>query len=149
MNKAFLKEPDLTGDVNCPRCGARGQSVGAETLRAHVPPSSLSEISETGFFCPSPTCSVAYFDMFQRVVEVDALNGPVYPKDPDAPICACFSFTWEEVEEEAKQGGPPLRIRALLEKSKSSEARCSQLAANGQCCMPEIQRLFMKFRSAR
>jgi hypothetical protein len=32
----------------------------------------------------------------------------------------------------------------LLAKSKSTEARCSVLAADGRCCMTEAQRLYMR-----
>ena len=49
---------------------------------------------------------------------VDELRAPVYPKDVDAPICACFGFTIDEIEADA-QDGTPTRIRELLAKSKS------------------------------
>jgi hypothetical protein len=51
----------------------------------------------------------------------------------------------EEIEADAREE-KPVRIRALLAKSQSEEARCSELAANGQCCLREIQRLYMRLR---
>ena len=41
----------------------------------------------------------------------------------------------------------PTRIRQLVARSQSPEARCATLAANGQCCLPEVRKLYMKLRS--
>ena len=38
-------------------------------------------------------------------------------------------------------------MRELLAKSKSDQARCAVLSASGQCCMPEVQRYYMKHRT--
>ena len=32
------------------------------------------------------------------------LDGPVYPKDPDAPICACFGLTRLDIEADVREG---------------------------------------------
>ena len=45
------------------------------------------------------------------------LRHPVYPKDPQAPICACFGLTAEDVEADIREGGVT-RVRALIEKAK-------------------------------
>ena len=83
------------------------------------------------------------FDLFERCVGIDDLQTPVYPKDATAPICACFGFTLEDIEADVRQG-TPVRIRELLAKSKSSDARCETRAADGRCCMREVQRLYMR-----
>lgn len=146
MNKAFTKEPE-SSEGECPHCGAKGVGVGRETLEYHLPAEKLTEISETAFFCGTPHCDVAYFDIFDRIIPVEDLLHPVYPKDLEAPLCPCFGFTREDVEKDI-EAGVPTRIRALLEKSKSPEARCASLSPSGQCCMPEVQRYYMKLRSA-
>lgn len=145
MNKAFLKEPDETGDAQCPRCGARGMGVGRETVEHHVAGEMARAVSATAFFCPTGSCAVAYFDMFGRTIEVTDLKAPVYPKDLEAPMCACFGLTRDDVEADARDV-TPTRLRALVEKTKSPEARCAVLAANGQCCLPELKRYYMKLR---
>jgi hypothetical protein len=143
MNKAFIREPEFDGRAYCPRCGSLGVSVGEAVLDRHVQPPSRSRLGDSAWFCGFAKCDVAYFDLLERVVEVAELREAVYPKDPSAPICACFQFTRDEIEADLRDGSPR-RVRELLAKSKSSEAHCAALAADGQCCMAEVQRLYMR-----
>jgi len=143
MNKAFVREPEFDGRAYCPRCGSLGTPVGRTTLDQHLPELVRSRLGDSAWFCGFARCDAAYFDLFESVVLVSELRSRVYPKDPTAPICACFGFTLEELEADVREG-PPRRIRALLAKSKSSEAQCRTLAADGQCCLREVQRLYMK-----
>jgi hypothetical protein len=144
MNKAFVREPD-TAEYRCPRCGSLGSPVGRETLEAYLVPEALPRLAESGFFCGEPTCDVAYFDQFARVVACDALCRPAYPKDPQAPICACFGFTRDEIDQDVREGAVT-RCRALVARANSPEARCAIMAADGRSCVPEVQRYFMRFR---
>jgi hypothetical protein len=144
MNKAFVRDPDPTVD-RCPQCGTAGQPVGAVILDQFVRPEARNQLGEEASFCPSATCPVAYFDAFDRRIEVTQLARPVYPKDPDAPICGCFGFTCADIDEDVREG-VATRTRAQLERSQSSAARCSQSAANGQSCIANVQRYFMKRR---
>ena len=146
MNKAFVREPDQA-DEHCPRCGSLGQAVGRVTLESHLPPEARGQLSDFACFCPYPPCEVAYFDMFERVVPISALLRPVYPKDPDAPICGCFGLTCEDIEQDVREG-VVTRVKALLAKAQSADAHCASKAANGQSCVPEVQRYFMKCRAA-
>lgn len=145
MNKAFVKEPEFDGRGYCPRCGSLGISVGGAVLRNHLTDQAAAKLGDAAWFCEFAKCTVAYFNMLDVVAEVHELRQPVYPKDPDASLCACFGFTMEEIEADAREE-KPVRIRALLAKSQSDAARCSELAANGQCCLREIQRLYMRLR---
>ena len=85
----------------------------------------------------------------QRAVVGDdlALRRPVYPKDLESPICGCFGFTREEIEQDVQEG-VATRCRELLAKAKSPQARCAVMAADGRSCVPEVQRYFMKCRVA-
>ena len=142
MNKAFVREPDQTGEF-CPECGSLGDPVGSETLAAQLSPEVRRGLADTASFCPYPRCDVVYFDSFERVVTTAAFSHPVYPKDPSAPICACFGFTCEEVEQDVAEGGLT-RVKALFAKSKSPEAACATKAVNGKCCSTEVQRYYYK-----
>ena len=93
MNKAFIREPDDTGQAHCPACESLAIAVGRQTWWAHVDQEHQADLAETAFFCPFAKCDVVYFDMFERRVTTDALKHPVYPKDPAAPICGCFGLT--------------------------------------------------------
>jgi hypothetical protein len=144
MNKAFVRESDST-DVLCPRCGAVGTDVPRVTVESHVPGDALRGLAATAYFCPTPSCDVAYFDAFEARVPVASLARPVFPKDSAAPLCPCFGLTREDVAADVAEG-TPTRIRDLLAKSKSPAARCQQASPTGRCCIPEVQRYFFKLR---
>ncbi len=146
MNKAFVREPDDNGQLSCPACGSLGVPVVRETWQAHVRPEAMTGLAEGAFFCPFARCEVVYFDMFERRVTTDMMQAGVYPKDPAAPICACFGLTREDVEADVHEG-TVTRVRALLAKAASPDAHCRTLAADGQSCAKEVQRYFMKLRS--
>ena len=143
MNKAFVREPEFDGRAYCPRCGTLGTPVNEATLDRHVHKQSRSRMGDSAWFCDFTRCDVAYFDLFDRFVVVDELESSVYPMDVAAPICACFGFGLDDIEADVRQG-TPTRIRELLAKSKSKDARCHTLAADGRCCMREVQRLYMR-----
>jgi hypothetical protein len=145
MNKAFVKEPEDTGAAHCPRCGSLGVPVGDQTLTAQLSDEDRRNLPETAYFCPFARCEVAYFDQFERTVAADRLSRSVYPKDPDAPICPCFGFTCDEIEQDLSEGSVE-RVRDLLAKTKTPDAQCATKAPSGQCCMPEVQRYYMKRR---
>jgi hypothetical protein len=142
MNKAFVKESDDAGN-HCPKCGSLGTVVFQSTLEAHVPPGLLGELSSTAYFCPHATCNVAYFDQFERTISAEQLIGPVYPKDPDAPICPCFGLTCEDIEAAAGAGDVE-RVRQHLRRAESDEACCATLSPTGQTCIVAVQRYFMQ-----
>jgi hypothetical protein len=146
MNKAFVREPDFDGRAFCPRCGALGVPVEHGPLDAHIKPEARNKLGDSGWFCNFPRCEVAYFNVFDAIVLVDELNAPVYPKDLDAPICACFGLSYDDVEADVHEE-KPVRIRELLAKSKSDAARCAELAADGRCCMPAVQELYMRLKT--
>ena len=144
MNKAFVRESD--SDVrHCPFCGSLGQAVERVTLDAWVQPESRGHIGDSAMFCTEPQCEVAYFDSFERVVTIDKLTRPAYPKSADSPICGCFGLTCGEIEEDVAESGVA-RTRAAVERAKSPDARCSVMSANGQSCIAEIQRYYFKCR---
>jgi hypothetical protein len=147
MNKAFVREPDQTADY-CPHCGSQGQSVSGETLQAYLSAEQRRRISDPANFCPSPQCEVAYFDAFERVVLAKDLSRPVYPKDPDAPVCACFGLTRQDIERDIEEG-VVTRVKAAIEKANSPEAHCTQMAANGQPCVAYVQKYYMQCRAAK
>ena len=148
MNKAFVREPDDTGQRNCPRCGSLAVAVGAATLEAQLPAELRAGLSESAWFCPFPRCDVAYFDDFERHVAADTLPKPIWPKSPDAPLCACFGLTLDDIEADLSEG-TPRRIRELLDKAKSPAAHCTTLAASGHSCVADVQRTYMKLRQEK
>lgn len=141
INKAFVREPEPDGRAFCPNCGAVGVAVGQTTLDHYMHADSRSKLGADVWFCPSPACDTAYFDFLERFVLVNELRHPAYPKSMDAAICPCFEFTIDDLDTCIRRRSPEL-VRELLAKSKSFEANCTTLAANGRCCMQEVQRLY-------
>ena len=117
--------------------------MGLATLLLHL--EALGQIADSAFFCPHPTCEVAYFDQFEQTVPVASLSAPVYPKDPDAPICPCFGLTCEDIEADVAEGAVT-RVKAHLERARSDGACCTTKAADGRSCVPAVQRYFMRLR---
>jgi hypothetical protein len=145
LNKAFVREPDDHGSRNCPRCGSLGVAVGRETLSAQLKPDAAEYVWSMAFFCPFAQCDVAYFDLFERTISVDLLARPVWPKDPEAPLCCCFGLTRDDIEADVAEGSVR-RTRAVIEKARSPEARCVRMAPSGQSCIAQVQRYYMKLR---
>ncbi len=145
MNKAFVREPEDTGERYCPKCQSLGQAVARVTVAAHIPAEALAQISEAAYFCPFPQCPVAYFDEYERTIDVQRLLRPLYPKDPEAPLCACFGLTRDDIEEDLLEGGVR-RVRETLEKSKTPAAQCLTKAANGRSCAADVQRYYFQRR---
>lgn len=148
MNKAFVREPEDDGKAFCPQCGTLGVAVGAGPLDVHIHGEYRAKMHDAAWFCPFGRCDVAYFNQLEAVVLADELKSPVYPKDLDAPICACFGFTYDEVEADVRDGKPE-RIRELLAKSQSPDAHCRLLSADGRCCMSTVTELYMRLNSQR
>lgn len=143
MNKAFVREPDEPDDLHCPACGSVGQSVGAATIAAQVRAGAGAALGSSACFCPAPTCHVAYFDGFGQTISIDELRAPVYPKDPDAPICPCFGLKAQDVAADA-QAGNPAGVRMLIERCRTQGEICATRAANGRCCQDDVQRVYLK-----
>jgi hypothetical protein len=145
MNKAFIREADAH-DPCCPRCAALGVEVLPAALATYLSPQHRHRLAASVYFCPTPSCPVAYFDALEGSVTADDLLLPAYPKDPDAPICACFAFSHADIELDVAEG-VPRRVRELLTKAKSPQARCEERSPTGRCCIAEVQRQYMKLRS--
>jgi hypothetical protein len=148
MNKAFVREPEDDGRAFCPRCKTLGLPVEAGPLDTHIRPESRGKLGDAAWFCGFGRCDVAYFNLYGGVVMMDELKAPVYPYDPNAPICACFGLTYDDVEADVAEGRPT-RIRELFAKAKSDASQCYTRAADGRPCMQAVQELYMRLRGGR
>ncbi len=147
MNKAFVREPDSTAEY-CPRCGSKGEPVGAVTLRELLTDKQRRAIAEAANSCPSPKCEAVYFDGFEQTTLAADLERPVYPKDPAAPICACSGLTREDIERDVQEGVKD-RVKAVIERAKAPGAQCRRMAANGQPCIAYVQKYYMQCLSRK
>lgn len=145
MNKAFTKEVENHGD-HCPACGSIGIEVRQATLAAHLSSGHLNELTRTAFFCPLPTCQVAYFDRFERSVAAAELVHSVYPKDPTAPICPCFGLTCEDIDADI-EAGEVTRVKRHLAQTEAEETHCTTKSPTGESCVAAVQRYYMRKRA--
>lgn len=147
MNKAFIREPEDDGRAYCPRCGNLGLPVNSGPLDTHIKTESRAKMLDAAWFCNYYRCDVAYFNQFGSVVLMDELKAPVYPYDVNAPICVCYGLTYDDVEADANEA-VPVRIRAVVVKSKAGAAECHRLAADGRSCLGTLQELYMRLKAA-
>jgi hypothetical protein len=117
-------------------------------LDRYVLPEARSKFLHDAWFCSTATCDVVYFSESGLAVTTDELVRPVYPKDPDAPICACFGFTYDDAAADVAEG-TPTRTRGLLAKAKSGAADCANLAADGRSCVATVQELYLKLHGQK
>jgi oxygen-independent coproporphyrinogen-3 oxidase len=107
MNKAFVREPDFDGRAYCPHCGSLGLPVEHGPLDRYIRPDARNKLGDTAWFCNFHRCDVAYFNLFEAVVLRDELSAPVYPHDLDAPLCACFGLSYDDVSCWLSRSRPP------------------------------------------
>ncbi len=149
MNKAFVRDPE-PGEPRCPApdgCGGIGTPVTHKTLLAQLPRDSAERFAESSYYCPNPSCGVAYFDLWGTSAARTDLRILAYPKSPAAPVCSCFGITEEEIREDAEAGRKD-RVRELLAKAESAAARCETESPSGASCVVEIRKIFLKHFSA-
>jgi hypothetical protein len=63
-------------------------------------------------------------------------------------MCACFGLTRRDIEQDVAEG-VVTRVRAIVEKAKSPDARCAHMAANGQPCTAYVQQYYMLLRGMK
>lgn len=145
MNKAFVREPEFDGRTFCPRCGSQGVPVGPGPLDTHLQPAARARFAESGYYCAFARCDVVFFTALERIATVQELQRPAYPYDLDAPICACFGLTYDDVQADVDEGSPR-RIREIVRRAATPEAHCAKCALDGQCCLAEVQKLYIRLR---
>ena len=75
MNKAFVREPDHTVDY-CPRCGSKGEPVGAETLRSFLTDEQRRRFEEHLAGCPDCAGDLEEFRKLKAITDEVTLVEP-------------------------------------------------------------------------
>jgi hypothetical protein len=147
VNKAFVREPDDTRNF-CPSpdgCGAAGVPVPPETLMARLGPERAATITD-GYCCLEPTCDVVYFDPWGAVIARKDVLGPLpWPKDSAGPLCPCTGLLPSDIQQDAEIGRTE-RIRDLIARAESTDARCRTTSLDGRSCVTLARRLFLRHR---
>ena len=146
MNKAFCREPDDTRPPRCPRCGCEGARVEAPTLAAHVVAGAAESLGEPAYCCGTDACDVAYFDLLERTIPVEAARGLPWPKDPTGVLCACHGLTADDVDADIAEGAPT-RVREVVRRAGLPDAACAARSADGRSCVARLQRYYVRRRT--
>ena len=124
MNKAFVREPEQTADY-CPRCGSKGQPVGQGNRSGPSAGRRDTNGRRSGQLLPVSAVRRGLL----RLLRAGRADGGPLPaglsRDPDAPICACFGLTRRDIERDVSEG-VVARVRAIVEKAQSPEARSAE-----------------------
>jgi len=143
MNRAFIREPDDTIDPRCPACGVVGLPVPRHTVTSLARPEAIGGLSDAAYFCATPHCNVVYYDGNGQFVDAAGVRVRVWPKDGGAAVCGCYGVTADLIEEDARAGRKEA-LRLLATRSAAEPARCEFKSASGRCCVPEVQRIYLK-----
>lgn len=149
MNKAFVREPDVT-DPLCPHCESTGDAVEWETVASLIKPEVFTPTApitrDAAYFCPLGSCDVVYFDSLGRMILRSSLLHPAYPKDSEAPICPCFGLTVNDIHRDLSEG-MPTRTRAAVKRAATEEADCLHRNLTGRSCVGDVQRYYVRGKS--
>lgn len=140
-----------TADVPCPRCGATGRVVRAETIQAILSPDHADGLlAVERRFCGTRDCAVLYYGADGRVVEKGAASVRVGVKETDdpVPLCYCFGFSRAEVRRDVADRGDsdiPARITAEI---RAGRCACEVKNPSGACCLGEVNKAVKEAREA-
>lgn len=143
MNKAFVREPDESDHLRCPRCQSLADEVGPDTLAAFLPAELIGKLASGVGYCSKPECPVAYFDSLGQFFTRDQLTRPAYPKHPHAPLGGCLGISANLILADAAAKNPA-RVRSMLAQAQSNPLRCRTSCASGKPCTAEAQRLYLQ-----
>ena len=138
MNKAFVREPEDDGPRVLPALQNAGPPGRLWPVRYAHPPRVPRKDAGRRLVLRVPALRSCLLQPLRRRSPDGRAQIAGLPHDPNTPICACFGLTYDDVEADVHDG-TPTRIRELLAKSKSSEAQCHKLAADGICCMAQFK----------
>lgn len=137
--------PDPRSD-RCPRCGAKGSSVDAITLKALLSGEGLSRgVPAAPRFCGTPRCPVVYFDNAHPAVFEEALvTVAVHAKhleDGSVPVCYCFGHTPETIRHELASTGRSNASKTIAAEVKAGHCACEVKNPKGTCCLGDVSRV--------
>jgi copper chaperone CopZ len=136
----------------CPLCGSKGRKVKPITIESLLTDEARGGLSRTdGFrFCQTPTCDVSYFHSetgeFFQVEDVRVRIG-FKQSEPPRPICYCFDYTMEQIEEEIAQGGTSKIAATIRGKCEEGLSRCEENNPQGSCCLGNVSKLVQECSS--
>ncbi|MGB3101808.1 MAG: (2Fe-2S)-binding protein [Psychrobacillus psychrotolerans] len=134
--------PESSGSELCPFCNVKGKKVKIITLKSMLKPTILDTLSAglTHYFCSSKDCNVVYFDTDKKTYSTSDIKVSVHQKDNSStvPVCYCFGWTKEKIEENIKQEFTPKPSEHIRENIKENRCGCEVNNPQGSCCLGNV-----------
>jgi hypothetical protein len=138
----------------CPSCREKGLPVGAVTLDILLTVERLLEAYSTeGFrFCRTRECEVVWYRSEGNTLHrVDDVSVRVGQKEtaPDRPVCYCFDFAADQIEEEVASAGVSVIPDDIEERCRQGLDRCEETNPQGVCCLGNVRRVMKEAQAKR
>ena len=137
-----------TTGVQCPACGALGQSVPLETVKSMVGADVPDK--ETFFVCLTANCDVVYFSS-DRAFKQAEVRVPVAWKDGANPkyICYCNHVTENEVVKAVIEHGAKTVADIGKVTGAMKNGKCLVNNPKGTCCHTDIEKTIQRTIESR
>lgn len=133
----------------CSSCGVVGKKIKMITLKSMLKPTSLESINADldHYFCATADCEIVYFDLEQKSYSKSEIKVPVFQKDSSlgTPVCYCFDWTKEKIQQFVKNGLTPHPIEQIRENIKSNRCACEVNNPQGSCCLANVIKFSNQF----
>lgn len=137
------KVPVMSRQRICPNNGTKGNPVELVTLKSLLIGAALEKLDpqSTYTFCPSSDCSVVYFSNTGQTFTTVDLNVPVFQKNFDEQIPACYCFDWsrQRIREEIEQTGTSTVVASITTHIKAKRCGCEVNNPQGACCLANVR----------
>lgn len=135
--------PSVCGPAKCPACGTLGKPVKRITLEALLKPERKAGIpvQDEFCFCRGPECDVVYFLPGQALFRKEDLTVRVGLKEPEdsmAPVCYCFGWTAQKIQEEITRTGRSTATEQIKAQVKAGNCACEVTNPQGSCCLGNV-----------
>ena len=138
------KQAGVPAMMACPMNGARSRQVDMLTVKSLVRRLPLRMPDTQYYFCEARDCDVVYFalDPQAPVFRRDDLPVRVGAKEKSDPIpvCYCFGFTREEIENEITETGRSTVAERITAEVKAGNCACEVKNPSGKCCLGDVTR---------
>ena len=124
----------------CPECDTTCNSVNMPTLYHQVRfPENLALITDSYYFCPVKSCSVAYFTNMGNTVPKQHLRS--YQDIQSGALCYCFDIDTNQYLSALKANHAKPIKDFVMQRTKIGECACEIRNPSGQCCLANFNRL--------
>ncbi|KAF3981893.1 MAG: hypothetical protein HFP81_09790 [Methylococcales symbiont of Hymedesmia sp. n. MRB-2018] len=127
----------------CPECGSNSKSVKMRTLyhQLHFP-ENKKNLLNSPYFCPLPSCPVAYFSTTGRTIPTTQLKTSEEIKKNK--LCFCFDIDTDIYYSALGTERAHYIKEFVIQRTKLKDCACEIRNPSGQCCLADFKRVEAK-----